>query len=128
MKNQQLIKYLLPLILNLTIPIYSIISTKDFHLQLDPLFLSIIVTLYLIPTLLYFLFFFTIGFLFKVVLHRVLVSISLSYFIIGQVFKLMHWPGGTILSLLGSIITVSLIVYLIIDRFRKNQTKSAQNE
>jgi hypothetical protein len=126
MKNQQLIKYLLPLILNLTVPIYSIIATTDFNL--DSFFVSVIVSLYVIPTLLYFLFFFTIGFLFKVILHRVLVSISLSYFIIGQLFKIMHWPGGRLLSLLGSLIIVSMIVYLIINRFRKNQTKSSQND
>ena len=104
MKNPSYIKFLFPLVFNFLLVILYTLTMDSMTFNMESLL--ILSRLFFIPTLGYFLFFFTIGFLFKEVLQRTIFSLTLTYICYGLLFKLFHWPGATLMLLISALIFV----------------------
>lgn len=102
MSKQAFRDYIFPLLFNLAFTLVSIFRINSF--ELNELTISIILVFYLIPCLLYFLLYFTIGRLFKNRNYRLIISLSITYLFWGILFKTFHWPFATWM------LTVSLFV------------------
>lgn len=126
MKNQIFIKYIYPILINLIFSIILVFISN--RIEQNSFMISLMLYLFIINTIFYFFLFFTIGLIFKNPINRTLISFCLSYVILGKFFKIMHWPGGTLLFLLGTLITVGMIMFLIIKVYQNYRTKSSQNE
>ena len=111
MKNPSYIKFLFPLVFNFLLVILYTLTMDSMTFNMESLLILSI--LFFIPTLGYFLFFFTIGFLFKEVLQRTIFSLTLTYIMYGLIFKLMHWPGAIWMLLFSGVILIIQFIFIL---------------
>lgn len=123
MKRKNIIQnYLLPV---LSIPIITAAIFIPFNLDEISEFLTMVIPLmWVIISILYLLIYTLIFYFISNPIFKIIISLGCSYLVIGQLFKIMHWPGSTTSMYIGLGLIVLAIMFLI----RSNKLKPKQEK
>ncbi len=46
-------------------------------------------------------------------------------YIVGSLFKIMHWPGGSFMQIIGAFLVLLSVILILIKAFFKNKKQSS---
>ena len=110
--NKKINRFLYPL---LWIAILSIILVGALSFG-DPDFLLITLIVTLITIVFYLLFALISLWLIRNDLLAITASLSITYFTLYKIFRIMHWPGTLIFLSLGMLLGLAALVFVFMDR------------
>ena len=111
MFNQKFRNYIFPLLFNLLFTLFSVFSSNSIILSTDTLL--IIAIILLIPSTIYYILFFTFGLLFRKNKYRFLFILTITYILVGLVFKILHWPFATWMLYVCVLLLLINLIYWI---------------
>lgn len=47
------------------------------------------------------------------------------FFTIGSLFKIMHWPGGSFIQVIGALLVLLSVILILVKVFFKNKKQSS---
>lgn len=107
----------------LSIPIITSLILIPFNLEVIFELLTKVVPLtWLILTIIYLIGYSILSFFVSSNLPKIILSLGSSYLILGQIFRIMHWPGANIFNYIG-LILILLALILLIFRLKPKKLK-----
>lgn len=99
----------------LSIPIITSIILLPFNLdEISELLTMVIPLMWLILTIIYLIAYSIFSFFVSSTLPKIILSLGCSYLVLGQLFRIMHWPGAKVSNYTGLALILLALILLIV--------------